>query len=433
MKSIKIFIIVCISIGSISSLSAQSDSLSLQSILTQVMNNYPSIKKEIQDINAADARLGLAKSTYLPDVFFNSSYTRIGPVSSMTLPGLGTFELYPANNYSATLNYNQTLYDFGRTSNNIELETQNRQMISMSADQTKQKLSSFVIDVYYSIVYLQEAITIKDEQIKTLNEHLRFVEKKKETGSATQYEVLTTQVKISTIENQKTDLQAALEVQISRLQSLLGNTDKNSVVLQMDLQPIHYIQSIDSLSNYAYQNRPEIKLSKQKESILNAKYEYVNSLNNPMLNLYANGGIKNGYTPEIDKGKLNYAVGIGLKIPIYDANRTKLNLVQVTSDIENNKQDIELAKRNILNEVVECQSNIKSATQKINQSELQLNQAQQAYNLAENSFKSGVITNLELLDSFTSLSESKLSMLKARIDYSVSYYKLQIALGEKIY
>ena len=282
MKSIKIFIIVCISIGSISSLSAQSDSLSLQSILTQVMNNYPSIKKEIQDINAADARLGLAKSTYLPDVFFNSSYTRIGPVSSMTLPGLGTFELYPANNYSATLNYNQTLYDFGRTSNNIELETQNKQMISMSADQTKQKLSSFVIDVYYSIVYLQEAITIKDEQIKTLNEHLRFVEKKKETGSATQYEVLTTQVKISTIENQKTDLQAALEVQISRLQSLLGNTDKNSVVLQMDLQPIHYIQSIDSLSNYAYQNRPEIKLSKQKESILNAKYEYVNSLNNPI-------------------------------------------------------------------------------------------------------------------------------------------------------
>ena len=71
--------------------------------------------------------------------------------------------------------------------------------------------------------------------------------------------------------------------------------------------------------------------------------------------------------------------------------------------------------------------------QKITQSELQQKQAQQAYTLAETSFRSGVITNIELLDASTSLSEAGLSVLKAKIDYSLSLLKLKIALGEKIY
>ena len=62
-----------------------------------------------------------------------------------------------------------------------------------------------------------------------------------------------------------------------------------------------------------------------------------------------------------------------------------------------------------------------------------LTQALKAYSLAETSFKSGTITNLDLLDANTSVSESRLMLLKARIDYAVSIYKLKAALGERLY
>jgi len=64
---------------------------------------------------------------------------------------------------------------------------------------------------------------------------------------------------------------------------------------------------------------------------------------------------------------------------------------------------------------------------------LQLQQASQAYELAEVNYKVGVITNLDLLDSYTSLSESKLALFKTKIDYAVNIQRLKIALGEKIY
>jgi outer membrane protein TolC len=44
-----------------------------------------------------------------------------------------------------------------------------------------------------------------------------------------------------------------------------------------------------------------------------------------------------------------------------------------------------------------------------------------------------VITNLDLLDANTSVSESSLMLLKAKIDYVTSVYKLKAALGERIY
>ena len=83
--------------------------------------------------------------------------------------------------------------------------------------------------------------------------------------------------------------------------------------------------------------------------------------------------------------------------------------------------------------MVESRANALSALKKVKQSELQLQQASQAYELAEVSYKAGVITNLDLLDSYTALSESKLALYKTKIDYAANLQRLKIAIGQNIY
>lgn len=99
----------------------------------------------------------------------------------------------------------------------------------------KQTLSQQVIANYFSLTYLQEAIKIKDEQLGTLNEHLQYIQNKQATGSATQYEILTTQVRISAIENQRTDLETARKVMVCQLNSLLGKPQNTSQVVKTEL------------------------------------------------------------------------------------------------------------------------------------------------------------------------------------------------------
>ena len=411
------------------------DSLSLSQIINEVIYNYPSIKKAQSDIESSDARIGLAKTAYLPDVNLAGSFALLGPTTSLTMPGLGSFHLYPPDSYSAAVNISQTIYDFGKTDKNIALAKQNKELTGLSVEQLKQKLSGMLVGNYYSIVFIQEALKIKEEELNTLNVHLQFVQKKAATGSATSYEILTTKVRISAIENQKTDLLNALQIQLSQLNSFLGKQQDTKLTVKKSLLTPQITAANDSLYNFAINHRSEMKIARQKSILTDTHLKIVNAQNNPSLNFNGTGGIKNGYFNDKyqDVGKLNYVVGIGLKVPIFDANRTKYNRIQAQSEIKSNIQETELTRRAIINEVIESKSNTETALKKVNQSELQLEQAEQAYSLADTNFKAGVITNLDLLDSSTAVAESKLALLKTKIEYSINFLKLKIALGEQIY
>ncbi|HAH25047.1 MAG TPA: hypothetical protein DCL77_15045 [Prolixibacteraceae bacterium] len=413
--------------------SIPNDSLTLSGIINEVVQNHPMVKKAMEDITASDARIGLAKSANLPNVDFTSSYTRMGPISQITLPDVGSFSLMPHDNYSANFNVNQTISDFGRTEKSIQLEQQAKELSNQSVEQVKQKLSQLAIGNYYTLVYLQEAVKIKVEQLQTLNEHLRYIKKKQETGSATQYEILTTQVRISTIENQMTDLKTAIQIQVSQLNSLLGQPESTSHQVRQALNLVGPSAQSDSLMASALKNRTEMKLAQEKEKVAQLRFNLTNSQNNPVISAFASGGMKNGYIPYLYDPKLNFVAGIGLKIPILDGKRKSYNLVQAQSAIQVSNQETEIARRAIVDEVVEAEANLEASQKKVDQSQLQLQQAVQAYSLAKVRFESGVITNLELIEGSTAVSESRLSVLKSKIDYTVNIYKLKIAVGERLY
>ena len=439
MRHFKItFILLAATVFATEAQNTPADSLSLPELISQVINNYPALKKANQELISADAKIDLTKTAYLPDVAFSSSYSRVGPTTSITMPINGTsrtFSLFPENVYSATLSVNENLYDFGKTAKSVALDKKAREFTQITVEQAKQRISMAVMANYYTLSFLQEAIRIKDEQLKNLNEHLSFIRKKEAAGSATQYDIMSTKVRISVIENQKTDLQTSLQIQTGQLNSLLGKPVESVIVLKKINSAPEIVPSLDSLCNSAYSNRTEMKLAKQKEEISKSRYEVIKAQNNPSFNFFASGGFKNGYLNEYlkDVGRLNFAVGVGLKVPVFDANRSKYQKVQVNADLEANKQDTELMRRNIANEVLESRANTMAALKKVKQSELQLQQATQAYNLAEVSYGAGTITNLDLLDSFTALSESKLMLFKTKTDYQVSLQKLKTAIGEKLY
>jgi len=409
------------------------DSLTLNEILNEVIHNYPSIKKAQTDLESSDAKIGLAKTAYLPNVDVAAAYTLIGPTSTISIPGLGSFQMNPASNYSAMLSVTESIYDFGKTQMNIAFEKQSRELAGLSVEQLKQKLSGMMVGNFYSILFLQEAIKIKDEEMLTLKAHFNFVEKKEASGSATKYELLTTKVRISANESQKTDLLNALKIQLSQLNSFLGKSQDTKLKVKKELYAPQIMASNDSLFSYAFDHRNEIKVARQKTELANSRLGIVNAQNNPSLNFIGAAGFKNGYIPDLAKFTPNFVAGVSFKVPLFDANRSKYTKIQAQSEIKGNAQETDLTRRAIVNEVVESKANAETALKKVNLSELQLEQAEQAHALAETSFKAGVITNVELMYSYTAVTDSKLALLKTKIDYSVSLLKLKIALGEQIY
>ena len=417
------------------------DSLSLSQIINQIVQSHPSIKEAEEALNIADAKIGMAKAGYLPNVDASANYTRIYPVPEITFYG-NKFQMAPANNYNAGVNVNQTVYDFGKTEKEVASEKENKNFTQQNIDQLKQRISVSAINTFYTLGYLQDAILIKQEEINTLNGHLEYVQKKRETGSATKYEILSTQVRISNVESQKTDLETAHKVQSSVLNSLLGQPGKTPINVKKEIIVSLPDVISDSLVSYAISHRNEIKIAHEKETLAQLKYNVAKSQNNPVIAVFASGGVKDGYFPDnatedaktaLQKPKFNWAAGVGFKIPIFDGKRVKNSSLIAKSDIQNTSYETDMAIRNISNEVLEAETNLDASKKKINQFEMQLSQAKQALFQAETNFKAGAITNLDLLDATTSVSESQLLYLKSQIDYVASIYKLKAAIGDKLY
>jgi outer membrane protein TolC len=346
---------------------------------------------------------------------------------------MGTFQLFPENNYSASVNYRQVVYDFGRTRQNIEFENESREINVQTIEQVKQRLSLLTVNNFYTLVFLQAAIKIKDEQLEALNTHLEHVEKMMATGSATEYQVLATKVRISTVESQRIDLFAAMNAQKASLNSLLGNDQSKSPVVKTELTVDLTGIPTDSILSFAFHNRDEVLINQKKITMAQLRYGMVQLQNKPLLSLIASGGAKNGYVPELNKIRPNYIIGLGLKVPLFDGMKNKYNLSQAQSAVSSISFESELTKRVISNELYEAEAYMVAAGQKISRFDLQLTQALKAFSLAETSFNSGTITNLDLLDANTSVSESRLMLLKSRIDYAASIFKLKAALGERLY
>ncbi len=406
------------------------DSLSLDVVLKQVINTHPSVMKASEAIQIAEAGIGLARSAKLPEIDFAAGYTRIGPIPSITIPDMGTFQMGANDNYNSAFNIRQSVFDFHKTDNNIQLQESTKEMTSVNVELIKQKLALTTTLNFYSLVYLQEALKIKDHQIATLREHLDFVTTRHSTGSATQYEVLSTQVRLSAAENQKVDLETVYKNTLTVMNSLMGQPSDVAFKVKQTIENQTTTENPEKMVNFAVNHRSEMILANLKKENAELNLSSIKVQNNPSLSAFSSGGLKNGYIPELGKLKANYSLGLTLKVPIFTASRQKYAETIAAANITIAQHDQEQAHRDISSEIYQNDANLQASRKKIAQSELQVIQAEEARKLAELSYKTGSLTNLDLLDAETLEAESKLNLLKAKTEYAVNIVKLDLSVGK---
>jgi outer membrane protein TolC len=430
-KKIVVSILVALVLKTISNAQITSDSLSYKKAIEMVVLHNPLIKQAEEKSNGSVWKEKLATSAYLPNVSAAASVTKLYPMQEFDF-GTMHIQMVPDFSMDYGVKVNQLIYDFGKTNDNQGLTKTNSEINRLNIEQLKQQLAMSATGNFFTLVYIQSAIDIKSDEIKTLKQHLQFVENKQRTGSATQYEILSTKVRISVNETQLTDLQTSLQVQLSHLNKLMDTTNFTFVVKD-DLLVDKPMATADSLFNFAFTHRDEALLVEKKASIAEWNYKLAGSQYKPSLMFIGSTGFKNGYLPEVNKLQYNYLAGLSLNIPIFDGNRKHINQQIAGSGIAEVNFEKENIRNTISDEVKENYVSLQLAEQKIKQFTVQLEQANEAYEHAQANFKVGAITNLDLLDASNAIAESKLMLLKAQIDYKLYLIKFKAAIGERLY
>ena len=411
----------------------QPDSLTLDQAIQKVLESHPLLEQSAHKIEAAQAGINLSESTSYPYIEGELSYSRIGPVPTLSIPDMGSFSLFPADNYDAHVGVGYTLYDFGKRKTGTELAQNGLNAATEDKQETQNRLAFQTVSVFYSILFLQKEIEVLDEEIAALQSHLDVTEKRVQTGSATSFDVLTTRVRVSNTQNEKVDAESELQKQLLMLKSILGVKSTEKISLKGDFNSILPAVPENSMwLELAYKQRSEMKMA------LNAlnRFEIESRLaalgNKPMVKLHGLFGIKDGYIPDLTQPKFNWVAGVGINIPLFDGYATHFKEQQAQANLAAARSYSEEVRRELSIEVNQAIEDVTARKKKLEATQLQLDQANEAVTLADKQYENGVVTNLELLDARAAQAQARLLKTRALYNLVLSEYRLEMVSGNLV-
>ncbi len=289
------------------------DSFTVEQAVQRVLERHPGIRQASEMVQASVARVEQNRSPYYPKTDAEIGYTRLGPVAKLDVPILGSFKLFPENNYDGHLSVEQTIFDFGKTRATIDLGETNVQSAVDNVEFVKTGLAFQAIQTFYTILYLQQSIRVQDEQINALNQHLLITQKKVQSGSATDFDVLTTEVRVSAAETQKIDLENEVRKQEISFRRLLDLPESSTVHLRGDFSLPPIPLKADSLLAIALQRRIEVLLSRDGEKSAEMQMHIASLRDMPSLKANIAYGLKNGYIPNLDALRGNWVAAVSVQ------------------------------------------------------------------------------------------------------------------------
>lgn len=426
MKINKILVIVCLFLGN--EVLAQSSEQVLSKLINQAIEYSPRVKEQQQLLSTGDYRIKVQETGLKPQVSGDVSYSRVDPIAKATLPVNGepkVIQFQPHNNYNAGVNASYVIYDWGRFKEAVKKTVLEIQQQGGGIEALKHNLSYQVAQLYYSIIYLQKAIVVQQDQLKLVQENGKIIADRIKSGDALDYDAVQVQVRYKNAEIRVIDLQGQLEKQYIFLSSLIGSDARKLIPNNAELQFNYSKPDLQSAYNEAIRSNVDLKFLESKEGILAQEIKIASMSSLPTLAANASLGVRNGYLPDISILRPNSLIGVKLSIPIYTGKRGAYNTQIAKINLDAAKQSTESQKNQISRDLENAYNDIKVANQKKELAASNIYQAEYSLKLAKKRLENGVSTPLEIQAAETGLEEAKFNLLQ--YDYQALLAKLEIS------
>ena len=394
----------------------------LKGLIDGSFNYYPRIKEATNQIEIAQESLNLAK-TNQPTVDINGTYEYLQPKITLPLEVNGhteSFQFAPVNNVNANVGAEFVLFDFGRLKANIEKSKSDLKYSIDNVLNVQMQLASQVSTVYYNIVYLRKAISVEDSVLNYLDTNRNVAANKLKNGDAIKLDVLNLQSQIDVETNRRSDLANSLQKQLALLKYTAGDTSisDNAFDFNITIKPV-----TDALVD-AKTNIPDFILSQDRVQQAQASLAITRLTDKPYVSLNANTGFKNGYIPDVNTPKFNYAAGATLKLPIYNA-KTKKQISIAESQVKQNQFAQETLNNEYEKNIQQSLDDIQTNAYKISNMPSQIATATSAEQIASSRYINGIGLNTDITDAAVNL--QRVLLTKLQYEYQLCVAKIEYA------
>jgi outer membrane protein len=400
---------------------SKGDVLNLQQCIEIALKIHPNINAATSTIRITDSKIGQARAGYYPQLTFQSSYQRVGPSPTSII------NTDPYNQYSNTLYLSQTIFDFGKTYNQVQIQSLGKESSQADFQDISGQVILGVKQAYYG--YLQAKMS-RDVALETVNQFQQHYEIAKaffETGKSSKIDVTSAEVNLSNAKINLLKAENALRIGKITLTNAMGIMNAPEYEIKDELAYRPYEVTLEAALQNAYKNRPDLLSTLKKKEALEKTIDLNKKGYLPVLS----GDAAYGYTGNdfvMDKDQA-WSVGVTLTFPLFTGLSTKYQVDEAKANLDVLKANEDLLMQKVYLQVETAYLSLKEAAERISAGEIIVKQAEETVELAKGRYSAGVGSSIEITDAMITLNNAKMTYITALSDYSVAQANLEKAMG----
>ncbi|HLJ75560.1 MAG TPA: TolC family protein [Thermoanaerobaculia bacterium] len=384
------------------------------------LQNNPATRVAWFQARQAQDVVGSRTSAYYPelDLGFALNKTRQATQGGRTI--------FDSTTFGPSLTISYLLFDFGGRSGQVE---EARQLL-IAADFThNQQIQNTILQVEQAYFGYMDAKALVDAQAGTIKERqteLDAAQERHRAGVATINDVLQAQTALSQAQLTYETLEQNLLVFQGTLATTMGLavTTKFAVgELPTDVPMQAVTTAVESLISQAETERPDFAASRAQIAAAQSRVTEARAEGLPTIGLTATAN-RTTFRGFASGTASPYSVGIAMRFPVFTGWRTQYDLRAAQAGVDIAREDARGVQEQIELEVWSSYYGLSTASQRVRTSRDFLSSAQQAADVAQERYRSGVGSILDVLTAEAALETARAEEIQARADWFIAVAQL---------
>ncbi|WP_418292924.1 TolC family protein [Megasphaera sp.] len=391
-----------------------------------IKNSQYALKKAEYAINQAQAgkkptvdyTFGAQRNRATDAATYNRAASLMGGANSIT------------NAFSNGISVNIPLYTGGLVEGQIDVAKLGKTNAQEEILRVEQATKYSAIEGYYGLLAYQELQGVYHEAVDNLQGHLDNVQAQYNVGTKAKVDVLSSDVSLANAKTTAITADNNVAVAESNLNNILGLPLETKLNLADHQLPFDtYNISLQEATDYAMKYRPEVLQAAIAVQEAERNIDIADAGNKPTVAITGGNDWADNTFPGIDANKRSWKVAAGVTYNFYDGGATKAKVNQAKQDLLVARETEQKTREAVQLEVKQAYLNIRSAAQKVEETQTVVDQARENYRIQNIRYQAGVGINLDVLDAQLSLNEAQVNHIQALYDYNVGIAKLEQVMG----
>ncbi|MCT3764042.1 TolC family protein [Elizabethkingia anophelis] len=416
--------------------------VSLKNAIQYALQNKADAIKAQLNVRNAEYQIAEAKAGALPTLTGTGALNYNPILQKSALPGdifgqPGQIVMVPFGqkwNSSIGVSLQQALFN-QQVFIGLKAAKTTKEFYQINKQLTEEQVIEKVSTAYYQVFSQQQKLEAVESSYESTLKARNIIKSLFENGLAKKVDLDRTNVNLTNLETNRSQLKNAVTLQENALKFYMGMPIEEPIALVKEDVQINPQLLTDQINT---DNRTEVKVLEKRKQLLQYNVQATKAAYYPTLSLVGNYAWQGlGAKFPIGNGKSqgvywsDYAsVGLSLNIPIFNGFLTKSKVDQAKIQLETLEQDLKDTKLSMSLDYRNAKAQMENSLDAIKNQKANMELAQTVLDNTRSNYQYGLATLTELLDAENALVQAKNNYSNSLYDYKVAEVQLYKAQGE---